>query len=92
MILKISRLPEWAEPVFKPGSDFEEIALEHFKTFTATPELARLSTGFLIREILNHCSQKMKKNLTPDRSMWLYSAHDATIASILHSFGRYNVI
>lgn len=91
-IWKIFRLPEWVKPVIEPGGDFEEIALENYKTYTLTPELARLSTGFLIREILNHCSQKMKGTLKPDRSMWLYAAHDKTLASLLHSLGRYHVI
>lgn len=86
------RLPEWTKKVFGAGNDFEQVAHQNFRTLTATTELARLSTGFLIRDILNRCSQKTKKSLSPDRSLWIYSAHDTTIANILNYFGHFNVI
>lgn len=53
----------------------------------ATPELVRLRSGFLIKEILERCAQKINGTLTPDRSMWIYSAHSSTLATMLNGFG-----
>lgn len=56
-----------------------------------TTLLARLSTGFLIREMLEHFEQKINAILSPDRSLWIYSGHDTTIANVLNSLGLYDV-
>lgn len=91
-LLTSFRLPEWTNSVYGPGTDFEQLGLRDFITFTATPEMARLSTGFLIRDILSRCSGKARKTLLPDRSLWLFSAHDSIIVNILNAFGVYTVI
>lgn len=75
-----------------PGGDFEWVANRDFQLQTNTPELARLKSGFLIREILDRFSQKMKSQLNPDRSLWLYSAHDTTVANILNALGLFEVM
>lgn len=56
-----------------------------------TKEMCRLYSGFLFREILDHCTEKINETLNPDRKMFIYAAHDTTIASLLNSFGLFNV-
>lgn len=91
MFFFIPRLPDWAEKVMKPNGDLENISKLIFKMDSATPELARLRSGFLIKEILEHFTQKINQTLDPDRSLWLYSAHDFTISNVLNSLGLFEV-
>lgn len=49
--------------------------------------MARLKSGFLFKEILDHFSMKINSTLKPDRSLWVYSAHDITIINLLNSLG-----
>lgn len=85
------RLPEWAERAVEPNGVVEKIAESHFKVNTATPELARLKSGFLIKEMMERFTSKIFDDLDPDRVLWLYSAHDETIANILNSLGLFEV-
>lgn len=57
-----------------------------------TPELARYTSGFLLKEILQHFDQKIKSTLQPNRTLWLYGAHDYTIANLLNSLGIFQVL
>lgn len=77
--------------MIEPNGIVERIAESHFKVNTATPELARLRSGFLIKEIMERFTQKLFAALEPDRVLWLYSAHDETIANILNSLGMFEV-
>lgn len=67
------------------------IAKFHLKLYTDTPLLARLKSGFLIKKIFDCFTQKMNSTLKPDRSLFLYSAHDVTIANLLNSLGLFEV-
>lgn len=69
----------------------EYIATFHHTMSTGTPLLGRLKSGFLLSEIFEHFSQKISSTLQPDRSLWLYSAHETTIANMLNSLGLFNV-
>ncbi|XP_031617001.1 prostatic acid phosphatase-like [Contarinia nasturtii] len=82
--------PSWAEELVKEGTNFEKIAFKDFEFYGKTPKMARIRPGFLLKEILERFSQKASGSLTPDRSLWLYSAHDVTIANILGGLGVYN--
>ena len=84
-------LPQWAEEAIKPNGTMEYIATFDFKIFTDTPELARLKSGFLLKEILEHFSQKINSTLQPNRSLWLYSAHDITMTNLLNSLRLFEV-
>lgn len=75
--------------MFGPGSDFEWAANRHFRTYSMTPELFRYKYGYLIREILDHCTAKMNGKLSPNRTMFIYSAEDTNIASILNIFSLF---
>lgn len=69
----------------------EYIATFDFKTYTDTPQLARLKSGFLLKEIIDHFYQKANSTLQPNRSVWMYSAHDITITNMLNSLNLYEV-
>lgn len=69
----------------------EKMAYFHFAMATNTRQLARLKVGFLIREILERFIMKKDSTLSPNRSIWIYSAHDSTIASLLNSLGLFEV-
>lgn len=85
------RLAPWAEKAIEQNGIMEYISNYYFKLATHTPQLARLSTGFLIKEIFERISQKINRTLQPDRSVWVYSAHDSTIGNFLNSFGLFEV-
>lgn len=74
-----------------PDGDLEMLANLCFATNTSTPVLARLKIGFLLREMLDRFEEKIDSRLEPDRNVWIYSAHDSTIASILNSIGLFKV-
>jgi lysosomal acid phosphatase len=65
------------------------ISARSFATNTYTPELARLKTGPLLKEILDRSTNKTIGKLSPNRSMWVYSAHDTTVANVLNTLGLF---
>lgn len=83
-------LPEWTKPVY-PDGDMKWIATRSFATATNTKTLARLKTGFLLSEILDRFRNKTMGELLPNRSMWVYSAHDTTIANVLNTLGMFEL-
>lgn len=42
-------------------------------------------SGFLLKDMLDRFTTKIQNKLTPDRKMWMYSSHDSTLFSFLHS-------
>lgn len=42
-----------------------------------------ISLGPLLKEMIDHMVKKAQRTLQPDRKLWVYSAHDSTIASML---------
>lgn len=70
----------------------ERIALYHYAMATATKKLARLKSGFLLKEMLEHFSDKINGKLNPDRSLWLYSSHESALANMLNSLGLFEVL
>lgn len=83
-------LPEWTKKVY-PEGDMKWIAARSFATNTNTDTLAKLKTGFLLKEILERSSNKTRNKLSPNRSMWVYSAHDTTIANVLNTLGAFDL-
>lgn len=84
-------MPLWTEKIMNPGNDFEKLALSWFVVNTTTTETMKLKPGFLLKEILDRCTNKTKSMLTPDRSLWMYFAHDITISYLLQSLKLYTV-
>lgn len=60
-------------------------------THAATPGTARLKFGYLLKEMLEHFSQKINSALKPNRSVWLYSGHDLTILNMLNGLRIHDV-
>lgn len=75
----------------EPNGTMERIATYHHSMPAATPRLARIKSGFLLKEILEHFSHKIRATLQPDRSLWLYSAHETTVANMLNGLGLLEV-
>lgn len=69
----------------------EKLANFCFSMKTNTKVLARLKTGFFFKEVFERFANKTNSKLSPDRKLWLYSAHDTTIANILNSLGLFKV-
>lgn len=84
-------IPPWAQEVMKPGSEFEHLALIYFTIFARTTEMKKLRSGYLLKEILDRSINKTLSTLLPDRSLWMYFAHDNTLADMLNSLGLYEV-
>lgn len=87
-----SRLPEWAEKAIEVNSTMENIALFDVKIYASTPQLARLSSGFLLKEMLERFSRKINSTLKPDRSIWFYSTHYFTLSNLLNSLGLFEQV
>lgn len=48
--------------------------------------------GPLLKEMIQHFLDKRSGKLSPDRNVWIYSAHDTTVANFLNTLGLYNAI
>ncbi|XP_055849783.1 prostatic acid phosphatase [Episyrphus balteatus] len=77
-------LPDWTKKIY-PSKDMTFISDFSFALFTYTRPMARLKTGPLIHEILKRFSDKASNKLKPNRSVWIYSAHDTTVANVLNT-------
>lgn len=56
-----------------------------FEFYSKTKEMAKVKPGYLLKEILERFSKKANGTLEPDRSIYIYSAHDTNIAQILNA-------
>lgn len=70
---------------------FAYLAEFYFALFTQTPEMKKLRMGFLLKEILDRSRNKTESKLSPDRSLWMYFAHDNTIVDLLHGLDLFKV-
>lgn len=61
------------------------------EAYTHTTEMKKYRAGFLIKEMLDRFKNKSQSLLQPDRSIWIYSAHDTTIVNILNALNLYEV-
>lgn len=69
----------------------EHIVGFYHKMYADTPQMARIESGLLIREIYEHFSQKVNGTLKPNRSAHFYVAHSITISLMLTSLGMFDV-
>jgi len=84
-------LPEWTKKVYG-GEELTYVANFAFVISTYTRKLARLKAGPLLKDIFKRFEEKSSRRLDPDRSMWVYSAHDTTIANVLNALKLFEVI
>jgi lysosomal acid phosphatase len=83
-------LPDWAQTVFF-NPKFKELRDFSFTIDTFTPELRRLKGGPFLKKVLGDCEQVIGGSLEPaGRKMFMYSAHDTTVAPILHSLDLFD--
>lgn len=87
-----SRLADWAEKAVKRNGIVEYISAYNYKTFADTKQLARVESGWLLKEIIERFYQKVNSTLQPDRKLWLYSAHNLNLATMLNSLGMFEVL
>ncbi|XP_031628603.1 prostatic acid phosphatase-like [Contarinia nasturtii] len=80
-------LSDWARKEIEPNGALESIAFFRYKMRSNTRELARLYSGFLIKQMFERFAQKINSTLEPNRSLWFYSVHDMTIAGLLNGLG-----
>uniref|UniRef100_A0A182HT87 acid phosphatase n=1 Tax=Anopheles arabiensis TaxID=7173 RepID=A0A182HT87_ANOAR len=76
-------LPDWTKTVYP--EPLRSVSAMTFAVKTNTTQLARLKMGPLVKEMLNRFRSKAKGTLKPNRSVWMYSAHDVTVASLLNA-------
>lgn len=70
----------------------ENITKYSYAMYTNTKELARLRVGWLLKDMMERFKQKIELTLIPkERRLWLYTAHDYTIANILNGLGVFEV-
>lgn len=85
------RLADWARKAIERNGTMEYIAQFYHKMYADTPQLARVESGFLLKDMLKRFTQKINATLQPDRSLWLYSAHSITVSLMLNSLGLFKV-
>lgn len=73
-------------------SDFKFISFYQLLLNTATTEMKRLKSGFLLKEIFDRFKNKSQSTLSPDRSLWMYFGHETTIANMLNSLGIFTEV
>ncbi|XP_031638865.1 testicular acid phosphatase homolog, partial [Contarinia nasturtii] len=77
-------LSDWVQKAIEPNGALGSIAFFRYKMRSSTKELARLWSGFFIKEMFERFAQKINSTLEPNRSLWSYSAHDNTIVGLLN--------
>ncbi|XP_014203542.1 prostatic acid phosphatase [Copidosoma floridanum] len=78
-------LPKWTASVYP--DKMEPLAVKSFEIETYNQILKRLKSGPLLKEMIKNMVLKSKNALTPDRKLWIFSAHDETVANMLNTLG-----
>lgn len=81
------KLPDWTKDIFP--EKLLPWAYLSFQIYCYTAPLQRLKVGPLMTEVVNRLVNKSEGILKPDRKMWIYSAHDTTVANVLMAFGAF---
>ncbi|KAF7406002.1 hypothetical protein HZH68_005371 [Vespula germanica] len=81
-------LPEWTKNVFP--DKLKSLAAKSFTINAYNKILQRLKMGLLFREIIDHMEKKSRNALIPDRKVWIYSAHDETVANMLMTLNLFD--
>nr|CAD7574173.1 unnamed protein product [Timema californicum] len=83
-------LPSWTKAVYP--TKLRQIAMyTMFILPGITKDLQKYSIGRLLGDMVLHMTQKRHQKLHPDRILFLYSAHEFTVANLLHSLGVWEV-
>lgn len=84
-------LDDWANKSLSDKT-LEYLAAFHLQSFTHSTELKKLEGGFLIKEMLDRFTNKSQSLLEPNRSLWIYAAHDITLVNLLSALNLYDVM
>jgi len=85
-------LPDWTKKVY-PGGKFKELRDLSFTVDTFNHEMKRLKGGPFVKEMVEHFDSVATHTMEPsNRKMFMYSAHDTTVAPVLHTLGVFNMI
>lgn len=85
-------LPSWTKEVW---DRMERLHYWSFKLMAYTPELKRLKAGPLVKEFRDNMRKRVAGNSSSSSSnlntkIYMYSAHDATVAMLTEALGVYN--
>lgn len=82
----VCSLPNWAQYVLKYHmDDLNRIVTQEFLIWTETTRMKKIKAGFFIKEVFERIKNKTTSKLHPNRTLWIYSAHDNTIINVLNS-------
>ncbi|XP_063241769.1 prostatic acid phosphatase-like [Bacillus rossius redtenbacheri] len=82
-------LPDWVWPYY-PNPLKSLFLLENFIVEAGTPELQRLSAGPMLKEITENMKAKANATLSPDRKLYIYSAHDKNLVDTQQALNVFN--
>ncbi|KAL6421287.1 hypothetical protein ACFW04_011891 [Cataglyphis niger] len=82
-------LPQWTKSVFP--DKMKPLAALSFTTEAYNIILQRLKSGSLLGEMIDHMVKKVQNTLKPDRKIWMYSAHDETVANMLMTLNLFDL-
>lgn len=83
------RLQNWEKEAIRPNGVLKYFSGLFYEAFTHTKEMKKIEAGFLIKEILDRFTSKSQSLLEPDRKLFIYSAHDLTIANVLNALNLF---
>ncbi|CDW52201.1 His Phos 2 domain containing protein [Trichuris trichiura] len=87
-------LPEWTRKVWIDPNDGEEKTAFHIvqklnvpltTSLSYLPEQSRIHSGHLVGTIVNNMKLKVADQTTTPTKMFMYSAHDATLVSLMNA-------
>ncbi|XP_030762850.1 venom acid phosphatase Acph-1-like isoform X2 [Sitophilus oryzae] len=83
-------LEDWTSLVYP--EPLHSAAVDFYYINTNTTALRRISAGYLLKKILSDTADKINGTISPStRKVFLYSAHELNVASMLLSLEVYNV-
>lgn len=80
----------WTKEIY-PNVEVDELSMIPSILPSYTTELAQIRAGYFLQEVLDRAASKVNGTLIPDRKLWVYSAHDITISTVLYGMGMWDV-
>lgn len=76
-------LPDWCKEVFP--DKMLPLAERYLAWFSETSFMRRVKGGSLVTQIVDNMIKKRNKLLSPNRSLFIYSAHDLTLVNVMYA-------
>lgn len=89
-MISVTSLPEWTKKVF-PTVEIDFLSQMLYTVESYTPTLAKIRSGFLLKDILDRSTLKSNGTLSPDLSVMVYSSHDNVLSNLMYSMNISNV-